>query len=262
MSSLRLVPFRLDGVHYCVEISDISGLDRDPVTGRPMAGFPDGGTAVIDRVEPLIEVGPDRVLPFPPWIRAAMPSLLARIVWEHRRPLLVSHSWFTGGKPKIPPSVQPLLERGLETTLAAAHQSAPRALAFDLDCPSAPADFRCAISLAQVYEVVDAAELGRIPNAPARIAGSIGWRGQAVPAVDLGVALGFGASKACPKAVVARGLRDPQPVALLAAAAHQGAPPCRSCEPPAEMDPESALAVFRSGSGWIAVPDIDRLKAA
>ncbi len=261
MSSLRLIPLQRDGVYFCVEIGDIAGLDRDAATGKPLAGFPGGGTAQVDRVAPLIEVESDRVLPFPPWVREGLPALLAAVIWEHRMPLLVSHAWFTGGNAAAPPSILPLLDRRFGAAGLATPPAGGRPLTFELSC-RAPEGVRCAISLMQVYELVDTLSLRQIPGAPPWLAGAIPWRGQAVPAVDLGLLLGLGPSGPCTKAIVARGLRNPQPVAIPVLSAAQGAPPCHAAEPPPPVDPAAVLAAFRTASGWIVVPDLDRLTSA
>ena len=54
---------------------------------------------------------------------------------------------------------------------------------------------RYAVNVARVVELVPRVELRMIPHAPGYLAGFLGYRGQVVPVIDLGLLLGAGA---CP----------------------------------------------------------------
>ena len=49
---------------------------------------------------------------------------------------------------------------------------------------------RYAVDVARVVELVPRVELRDVPHAPASLAGLLGYRGQVVPVIDLGVLLG------------------------------------------------------------------------
>lgn len=76
-----------------------------------------------------------------------------------------------------------------------------------------------ALSLAQVVEVVDVERIVALPGAPRCMLGLTGWRGRAVPLLDLQQALGepSGATAASRRAVIARTVDPPGCLALLAA---------------------------------------------
>jgi chemotaxis signal transduction protein len=76
-----------------------------------------------------------------------------------------------------------------------------------------------ALSLAQVVEVVDVERIVALPGAPRWVRGLTGWRGRAVPVLDLQEALGepSGAPAAGRRAVIARTVDPPGCLALLAA---------------------------------------------